>query len=251
MLKAAGIGSFDADGIDLAPAFAGGAVPDRALYAESFAPLLDFGWSPLRTIRSGGWKYIAAPQPELYHLSDDPAETREPDRVGAAARRGPGPASRRDFHRRAAGLRYAPRPRFARRLQALGYVSGRTTTGARADPKDRRVEAARLAEITSGELHGGPLEQALRAVLKEDADNPQANVRLGYMLMEGGRCGEAAPHFNRAIANHFPTADAHLGLAGCQIAAKDLIAAERTLRQGDALEPDNPGRQREPRARPF
>ena len=65
-------------------------------------------------------------------------------------------------------------------------------------------------------------------------------MRLGYVLMEGGRCGEAVPHFNRAIANHFPTADAHLGLAGCQIAAKDLIAAERTLRQGDALEPDNP-----------
>lgn len=240
VLKAAGIGSFDADGIDLAPAIEGGAVPDRALYAESFAPLLDFGWSPLRTIRRDGWKYIAAPEPELYHLSDDPAETE--NRIASEPQRAA------DLARRVDAISIAELPASATpldrdslaRLQALGYVSGRTTTGARADPKDRRVEAARLAEITSGELHGGPLEQALRAVLKEDADNPQANVRLGYMLMEGGRCGEAAPHFNRAIANHFPTADAHLGLAGCQIAARDLIAAERTLRQGDALEPENP-----------
>ena len=50
--------------------------PNRSLYAESFAPLLDFGWSPLRTIRTGGWKFIAAPTPELYDLTSDPGETR-------------------------------------------------------------------------------------------------------------------------------------------------------------------------------
>ena len=135
MLKTAGIGSFDADGIDLAPAIEGGAVPDRALYAESFAPLLDFGWSPLRTIRRDGWKYIAAPEPELYHLSDDPAETEnriasEPQRAADLARRVDAISS--------PSCRPPLRPSTAkrsRRLQALGYVSGRTTTGARADPE--------------------------------------------------------------------------------------------------------------------
>jgi len=76
--------------------------------------------------------------------------------------------------------------------------------------------------------------------LKEDADNPQANVRLGYVLMDGGRCTEAIPHFSRAIAERLPTADAYLGLAGCQIATKDLDGAEKTLRQADAVEPDSP-----------
>jgi predicted Zn-dependent protease len=48
------------------------------------------------------------------------------------------------------------------------------------------------------------------------------------------------PLFTRAIAHHFPSADAHLGLAGCQIAARDPASAERTLRQAEGVEPDNP-----------
>ena len=44
-----------------------------ALYAESFAPLLDFGWSPLKSVREGEWKYIDAPKPELFHLASDQA----------------------------------------------------------------------------------------------------------------------------------------------------------------------------------
>src|SRR5439155_13058767 len=64
----------DVDGIDLTPAFSGSPLPARELYAESFAPLVEFGWAPLRTVRSGSWKMIAAPTPELYNLATDPDE---------------------------------------------------------------------------------------------------------------------------------------------------------------------------------
>src|SRR5262249_16069278 len=70
-----GVNGFDSDGIDLSPALDGRALPDRSLYAESFAPLLDFGWSPLRSVRTGGFKYIAAPEPELYRVSADRDES--------------------------------------------------------------------------------------------------------------------------------------------------------------------------------
>jgi hypothetical protein len=50
--------------------------PEVAAYAESLLPLLHFGWSDLRAIREGRWKYIQAPRPELYDLKDDPGETR-------------------------------------------------------------------------------------------------------------------------------------------------------------------------------
>ena len=64
----------DGDGVDLSPAARRAAHrPTRALYAESFAPLLDFGWSPLRALRDEGRKYIAAPRPELYDLAPIPA----------------------------------------------------------------------------------------------------------------------------------------------------------------------------------
>src|SRR5262249_29556685 len=61
----------DVDGIDLSKALQGEPLPAREIYAESFAPLVEFGWAPLRSIRSGTWKYIAAPKPELYDVAAD------------------------------------------------------------------------------------------------------------------------------------------------------------------------------------
>src|SRR3954467_9566707 len=73
-MHALGLDIRDVDGIDLAPAFAGRPLPQRELYAESFAPLVEFGWAPLRAVRSGTWKLIAAPKPELFDVTTDPGE---------------------------------------------------------------------------------------------------------------------------------------------------------------------------------
>ena len=124
------IGSFDADGIDLSPVLAGGPVPARALYAESFAPLFDFGWSPLRTIRQDGWKYVAAPHPELYHVRTIPERpTTESTRNRSGLPTSPGESTR--FDRGSATRKHAARSRRARAPQALGYVSAGKSTGAR------------------------------------------------------------------------------------------------------------------------
>ena len=47
----------------------------RVIYSESLIPYLDFGWSELRALVEGNYKYIAAPEPELYDLAADPGET--------------------------------------------------------------------------------------------------------------------------------------------------------------------------------
>ena len=256
----AGFGRFDSDGRVLptegeayrrgSGRFGSGG-PDgasRALYAESFAPLLDFGWSPLRTIRTGGWKYIAAPAPELYDLANDPGETRN-----VAAEQ---PARVADLSRRVEAISTGalapagdgPDPEALARLQALGYASGRQSRGTGrdsppsgpADPKDRKEIAARFAQVTSGEVQGAALERALREILKSDPGNPQASLRLGYVLLNGGRCAEAIGHFTTAIAGRLPSADAHLGRAACEAAAKHTAAAERTLLDAQQVEPDNP-----------
>ena len=46
---------------------------DRVVFGETDYPLR-FGWAPLRAVRSGGFKFIEAPRPELYDLGTDPAE---------------------------------------------------------------------------------------------------------------------------------------------------------------------------------
>ena len=92
----------------------------------------------------------------------------------------------------------------------------------------------------SGELHGAALEAALRGILVDDPKNPQANLRLGYVLLESGRCGQAVPRFRGAIAAQLPSADAHLGLAACQTQQRNFRGAAETLRAGTGVEPGNP-----------
>jgi choline-sulfatase len=230
----------DSDGVDLSSTFTGADAPGRDLYAESWAPLLDFGWSPLRSLRSQGFKFIEAPRAELYETARDPDETRD-----LAAADAPRAAQLRDrLARYATGpTEAAPVDRDAlARLQALGYASGtpRSAPGPRPDPKDRREIAARLSQVVSGELQGPALEAALRRILSDDATNPQANLRLGYVLIESNRCADAVPFLKTAIAAKVPSADPYLGLALCQVAARRLDEAQATLREGARVEPDNP-----------
>ena len=242
ILARVGARGMTVDGVDLSPSFDGTPLPQRTLYAESFAPLFDFGWSPLRTVRVNGWKYIEAPKPELYDVRRDPGETRNriADQGSLASQ-----LAQKVGGYGSADISAAPAtdPETQSRLQALGYTGGGrggARAGARPDPKDRRALAARIAEATSGELHGADLERALREILKEDPDNPQANVRLGYVLVERGTCAEAAPLFAKAIAAHLPSVDAQLGLAECQAALHDQKAAIHTLQSAEAIETDNP-----------
>ena len=77
------------DGVSLIPLMQGTARSDVPVsLAESWYPRLHFGWSELRSVRVGEWKYIAAPKPELYDLRNDPAEgqNRINDRSAVAAR---------------------------------------------------------------------------------------------------------------------------------------------------------------------
>lgn len=241
VMKVLGVPAMDTDGADLSAALAGSEPGERALYAESFAPLLDFGWSPLRAVRQGGWKYIDAPKPELYHVAHDSAES---SNVFTTERPRATTMQAQVERYSSSDVPVSPRtdPESMARLQALGYVGGGGgRPGAkRPDPKDKRELAARIARVASGELSGDALERALRDILKEDSDNPQANLRLGHVLIAANRCVEAVPRFRTAIAAKLPSADAHLGLAACQTARRDFVSAAATLREAERVEPGNP-----------
>ncbi len=238
----ASLASIDADGVDVRPLVSGGESGNRLLYAESFAPLLDFGWAPLRSVRRRDLKLIAAPRPELYQIEADPAETINiaGDRADVAedlrARldRVSGP----ELPARTAG----PDPEVLARLRALGYAgSGGGSTGrVRSDPKDRIGIASRIAAVTAGELQGAAAERALQEILREDPANVQAHVRLGFALAETGRCAPAERHFAAAIAGALTSADAHLGLAMCQSARGAAADALATFRDARRVEPGNP-----------
>ena len=56
-------------------------------YSEALYPLHHYGWSDLRALRSGRYKVIDAPRPELDDLERDPARSQQPVRGAAPARR--------------------------------------------------------------------------------------------------------------------------------------------------------------------
>lgn len=65
------------DGQNVMPFVRGPAPRDPApSYAETYYPRWHFGWSELKSVRVGDWKYIDAPRPELYDLRADAAERR-------------------------------------------------------------------------------------------------------------------------------------------------------------------------------
>ena len=110
------------------------------MYAESLVPLLHFGWSDLRVLREGRFKYIQAPRPELYDLQDDPGETTNLAPRGARARgghaRGARPRSSMPSAR-GEGVRSSARRR-ARAAGEAGRARLRGRVGARRDDDARR-----------------------------------------------------------------------------------------------------------------
>jgi choline-sulfatase len=231
------------DGIDVTPAFAHTPLQERELYAESFAPLVEFGWAPLRAVRSGGWKLIAAPKPELF---DGQADAGERNNAIAAqpdvARRLQARVDRYSTDSLSAAAA-PPGGEAAQRLRALGYSSGATLRdpqSSRPDPKDRREAIARIAQVTSGELSGSALLAALEGIVRDDPRNAQAQLRLGYARLQAGDCARAEPAFHAAAASGLPTADVHLGLATCLGQRGDLAGAARALAEAQRIEPDNP-----------
>src|SRR5437899_4052696 len=61
------------DGESLTPLFAGAETASRIVFGQTDYPLR-FGWSPLRSVRRDGFKFIEAPKPELYDLRSDSGE---------------------------------------------------------------------------------------------------------------------------------------------------------------------------------
>ena len=245
VIDALGLPPADVDGVSLLPLVKGGSIAPRDLYAETFAPLYDFGWSSLRSVRSGGWKYVAAPSAELYNLEADRGEERneigrDADRARDLAARvakysGPEPPAQ---VAQGAALDAESRGRLA----ALGYVTSGPSAapGGRPDPKDRREQAARMAQVVTGELQGPALRTALEAIVADDPGNGQAQMRLGYALAEGGDLRGAERHFRAALAASMPTADVHLGLALCYVSTGRPREAAQALEEARRIEPGNP-----------
>ncbi|MBK6406692.1 MAG: sulfatase-like hydrolase/transferase [Holophagales bacterium] len=188
--------------VSLTDLAAGEPAPARRVFAENFSPRIRLGWSELRALVSERHHYIEAPTPELYDLVDDPGE-----KVNLASRRPPElRAMVVETERRRTALR-APAPadaETAKKLQALGYLTGtaRDDGGARPDPKDAIGSLVRLQQ--AAELHtAGRSAEAVPILLEVLAANPRLVDGweiLSSALERLGRMEEALAALKKTVA---------------------------------------------------
>ena len=238
-------------GRSLAAALRGAPPPSsEPTYAESLTPLLHYGWSDLRALRDGRFKYIQAPRPELYDLKDDPHETR--NLIGAEAPRAEalrGALARRLEAERSAAPRGAGAagvpPELLEKLGALGYVGtgGSSGASAGADPKDKLGEfketsrSMRQALVRLREGDDAGAASGFDGLLKRGIEGFEIHYYLGRALLGLKRHAEAARHLEEAIRRQPAYGAAYKSLADCRAAAGDRTAALAVLKNGQAQSP--------------
>jgi arylsulfatase A-like enzyme/Tfp pilus assembly protein PilF len=240
-----------AGGRSLAPALRGGAEPrEEPVYAESLVPLLHFGWSDLRVLREGRWKYIQAPRPELFDLATDPGE--KDNRASAERARASAfqAALGRllDEERRAAsaGPPGAVPVELLEKLGALGYVGGAApaqTSTPGADPKDRiadfRLANALMREglVALNEKDFARSAAQFSQLLRRGIVSFEAHLYLGRALLGLGRPGEAARHFEEAVRRAPALADGWRSLASARLALGRRTEAREAYERALPLAP--------------
>jgi arylsulfatase A-like enzyme/Tfp pilus assembly protein PilF len=207
-----------------------GEPPDRRIYSETFYPRLHFGWSELTALFDDRHQYIHGPDPELYDLLDDPAET-----DNLARRRARLAAALRDeiegFDRSLEGPAAADEET-RQALAALGYigsVGAVDEAGPLADPKSRLDTLADLKAGFRYQSRDEP-EQAAAAFERALVENPQmldAWESLARALQKLGRREEALAAYKQAL--EISDGSPHLA-----ISAASLLFELRRLDEAEA-----------------
>lgn len=234
-----GLEPAETDGISLLRALPD---PDRAVYLETYAPLHQWGFSPLYGLRTLEEKYVLAPTPEYYDLARDPAELRN---GYAAGQTGVRALEERLATRMAAWSEEGPGVRHMsdeeiERLSSLGYVqsSAPEPAGGRLDPKDMiaTVKLAAQAEQLYAARRYGEAAELARQVYRACPYSLQAARVLAFSLLRGGASEEAIEILTESVARN-PDTFLIRSLAQALIAEGQLQDAEEVLGLYAATDP--------------
>ncbi|MDP9148259.1 MAG: sulfatase-like hydrolase/transferase, partial [Acidobacteriota bacterium] len=199
---------------------------ERAVYAESDYAHRAFGWSALRSVRTGKYLFIAAPKRELYDQNADPDASHN---LAATAPAVSDTLSGQlaELHRKYINPRLpaasATDAQQAEQLNALGYVSSGSPVSSEtakeegADPKDH-IEIANLMHDALLEVEDGRYEEAVPKLERVLAQEPQmtiAQMQLGIAYARMKNPAKAVPLLQAAVQRQPDSGMGHyeLGLA--------------------------------------
>ena len=241
-------------GRSLAAALRGDSSKDEPSFAESLVPLVHYGWSDLRSVRDGRWKYILAPNAELYDLDRDPGELTNLVEREAARARAMRAGLDEQLRAERTSARSAPAaaavpPDLLEKLGALGYVSPGGPADAKsagADPKDKLEEYKTLnTEMRQGLIalrEQRPLEAAghFRTLSGHGVDSFEVHYYLGRALTGLKRWKDAVAEYEAAAKKLPAYGPAYLAIVDSHVAMGDLPGALAAARRGQAAVPSEP-----------
>jgi choline-sulfatase len=182
-------------------------------YAEAVYPRFHFGWSDLRTLRAGRYKYIEAPRPELYDLEKDPKESTNiyPQRraLGGQMR-----ARLHSLEQRLSATASSARapaeidPDTRDRLASLGYVGtfvsgGSSAPSELADPKDKIELFNLITHARDLSRHDKNSDEAINSLLEVTRQDPKvidAWFMLGNEYYRKRQFTQAIESYKQALA---------------------------------------------------
>ena len=198
----------DIQGRSLVPLLTGASADlNLDAYSESLYARNHYGWSELRALRSGRFKYIGTTRPELYDLERDPGERENLyDERRPLADRMAAELNRLAVEADAGDAPSAVDPETRERLAALGYIGSFTHAAAKPgatlpDPKDK-IDIFNLmtsAAETSGKSAGDDAMARLKKVIAQDANVLDAWVMLGNEYYRKRDFTNALRHYRRAL----------------------------------------------------
>jgi arylsulfatase A-like enzyme/Flp pilus assembly protein TadD len=223
------------------------------LYAESYPPLLHFGWNSLRGVQARGWKYIETTRPELYDTHTDPKELN--NLVSARA------DLAQDMRNRLRTLvsRYTPStsgpasenapadPALMKSLRSLGYVAVSTGTFADAsgrtlpDPKDhiQDYELVSAALIDEEQKHYAESLRKLQQAEKGGSHSGTIRFLMAGEYFHLNDFPHAAEYYQSALELDPKNSITAYYLGVSRLETGDLEAAERAFQRTLELDPKN------------
>jgi choline-sulfatase len=225
----------DIQGKSLTPLMTG-AASDLNLdaYSESLYARNHYGWSELRALRSGRFKYIETTRPELYDLKRDPGERQNlfDERRQLADQMAAELGKLAIEQQMAAKDAPTVDPETRERLAALGYIgtftnAPKTHDGKLPDPKDK-IDVFNLmisAHENNGKSEADSAIARLRKVVASDPEILDAWIMLGNEYYRSGDITQAREQYKRALQIKPDYDLALINLAGAYRALGDYDAA--------------------------
>jgi arylsulfatase A-like enzyme/Flp pilus assembly protein TadD len=210
--------------------------PGRPAYAETDYPHRAYGWSSLRSLRTGKYLYIKAPRQELYDQLADPKAEHDLSSASTAVT-GTLAAQLDAFRQKTSSSREAPTsvvdPEAQEKLAALGYVassgnvSGSGGKESGADPKDK-IEIVSLTNQANFLMEDQRYQEAVPVLQRLIAREPEASrpyLQLGQCLILLKDFPKAVPELRKIVTSRPDLTVSHFQLGMALLASEDIAGA--------------------------